>query len=381
MRKHKAIELNEFHDPARIKEVEQLHVNAFNWQRQDYIPLGIWVVNREHARNLNYSDWLQPESWFAFQVKVLSDTLRVGSDILPVIGINHLGTAVIPSLFNACFQMPARTLATLQENGPTPLPVLNSIKDVSRLAKPSLQNGILPQATDIARYYRQNLPQWVSVGAPAPGGIFSTAMELRGTDFLTDIIDEPELACQLLNMCAELRLETELYVRQAIGASSDKKYTNFGICTPGLRLSDDSICNISPQMIKTFFLPFLKIVSKGFGGRGHVHFCSLPGSRFEHIYRAFAEADDVQVISSQFGFEYYAEHLDEIRNRLAVEAMYAPAYKYICARHGSFENWAARFVPKYKNESGLVLYLQVDSLEEGHHVWKCWQKAHCQGGK
>jgi hypothetical protein len=86
---------------------------------------------------------------------------------------------------------------------------------------------------------------------------------------------------------------------------------------------------------------------------------------------------EVKVVSSQFGFEYYEQHLDELRGRMAIESFYGEdAIEYVCQKYGSFRDWANYFVPRFKNESGLVLYFQVDSLEEGCEVWAAWQEAH-----
>ena len=117
------------------------------------------------------------------------------------------------------------------------------------------------------------------------------------------------------------------------------------------------------------------------GARGHVHFCSLAHSRFEHLYGALAGLPNVAVVSSQFGFEFYAEHLHALRGRLAVEAFYGDAYRYVCERCGSFAEWAREFVPRFKDASGLVLYCQVDSVEEGRDVWSAWERAHQRNGK
>ena len=38
--------------------------------------------------------------------------------------------------------------------------------------------------------------------------------------------------------------------------------------------------------------------------------------------------------------------------------------------------WANEFVPRYKNESGLVLYMQASSVEEGKELWAAWQESH-----
>ena len=95
---------------------------------------------------------------------------------------------------------------------------------------------------------------------------------------------------------------------------------------------------------------------------------------------ALAELPDVAVVSSQFGFEFYAEHLHELRGRLAVESFYGDAYRYVCERCGSFAEWAREFVPRFKDASGLVLYCQVESVEEARAVWSAWERAHQGNG-
>jgi len=43
----------------------------------------------------------------------------------------------------------------------------------------------------------------------------------------------------------------------------------------------------------------------------------------------------------------------------------------------SYADWPAfDFVPRSKNASGLVLYCQVDSTEEGREMWSAWKEAH-----
>ena len=134
--------------------------------------------------------------------------------------------------------------------------------------------------------------------------------------------------------------------------------------------------NLSPTMIKEFCLPAFAAVNDICSGCGHVHFCSLPDSRFEHIYPVLADSSEVTVLSSQFGFEYYQNHLEELRGHLAIESFYGDAHHYVCAKYGSFRNWANEFVPRFKNESGLVLYFQVASLDEGKELWAMWEEAH-----
>jgi hypothetical protein len=91
-----------------------------------------------------------------------------------------------------------------------------------------------------------------------------------------------------------------------------------------------------------------------------------------------AGSPEVAVASTQFGFEYYETHLNELRRRLAVESFYGDALSYVRNRYGSFKEWANDFVPRFKNESGLVLYCQVDSIKEGMDMWNVWKEAHAR---
>jgi len=254
--------------------------------------------------------------------------------------------------------------------------VFSSIEEVADLELPNLDAGIVPAVERFMRFYRENLPAWVHVVAPMPAGPFSTAMELRGSDLLFDLHDHPSLSSRLIDLCGRLQVEVELRLRAAVNASRDCMITNFGVWGAGLRLGDDSMINLSPMLVKRFCLPAFGTVNRLIGGLGHIHLCSLPHSRCEFLYPVLAEAEEVAVASSQFGFEYYEQHLDELRGRLAIESFYGDARRYVSEKYGSFAAWAKDFVPRFKNESGLVLYCQVDSVEEGRELWAIWQEAH-----
>ena len=338
--------------------------------------MGIHVVNPQHFQHLTYRDWLNPEPFLEYQAKVLADTLAVGSDLLPVVAINHLGDAVLTSMFGAELFMPENASATLQDIGPTPMPMFSDIEAVASLEMPAMDAGIMPDVDRMALYYRAALPEWVHVVAPMPAGPFSTAMELRGSNIMLDMIERPDLVHRFINLCARLLAGVERHVRQLIHSPLDRHISNFGILGTGLRLGEDSMVNLSPTMIEEFCLPAFAAVNDICGGCGHVHFCSLPHSRFEHIYPVLADSPQVAVLSSQFGFEYYQDHLDELRGRLAIESFYGDAYRYVCTKYGSFRDWAKEFVPRFKNESGLVLYCQVASVDEARELWAVWQEAH-----
>ena len=364
-------------DMDRFRRVEQLHRRAFAWEPQGYVPLGIHVVDPAHAADLAYDDWLDPEPLLEVQIKFLADTLEVGSDLLPVVAINHTGNAHVPSMFGAKLHMPKCASATFQDVGPTPLPVLDDIGQVDMLDFPPMDAGIMPELEQFGRHYRTHLPAWVHIVGPMPSGPLSMALELRGSAMLVELVDRPEECKKLIMLCAELQCRVTERLHAVVGSQpGDTHLTNFAVASLGKRLGDDSICNVSSEMIQEFCGPAYAWVNERCGGVGHVHFCSLADSRYEHIYEALRQMPEVAIVSTQFGFEYYEEHLDELRGRLAVEAFYGDALRFVSERHGSFADWAKDFVPRVKNESGLVLYCQVASVDEGKQMWARWQEAH-----
>lgn len=370
------MDLDKYYNPKRFQEVAALHWNAFNWTPQNRIPLGVHVNNPEYTKDLSYGEWLNPEPFFDVQLRMLRDTLEVGSDLLPHVAINHVGDSVLTTMLGAELFVPEEGSATLQDVGPTPRTVFTSIDEAEELDLPPMDAGVMPEMLGIMRYYRERLPGWVHLVSPMPAGAFSTALELRGSDMLIELVERPEACRRLIDLCTQLQIDVEREFRRVSGEPEDVHVSNFGVLGAGLRIGDDSMVNLSPDMIRDFCIPTYRRTCEAFPGRGHVHFCTLAHSRFDHVFPVFAQSEDVAVVSTQFGIDYYQDHLDELRGRLAVEAFYGDACADICKRHGSFAAWADDFVPRFKGESGLVMYLAAGDVEEGHRVWAAWQDAH-----
>ena len=370
------MDLDEYYDPERFEEVAALHRNAFAWTPQNRIPLGVHVNNPEYTKDLSYGEWLNPEPFFDVQIKMLCDTLEVGSDLLPHVAINHVGDSVLTTMFGAELFIPEAGSATLQDVGPTPKAVFTSIDEVGQVELPPLDAGLMPEMLGIMRYYRERLPAWVHLVSPMPSGAFSTALELRGSEMLIEMVERPEPCRRLIDLCAQLQIDVEREFRGVSGEPEDVHVSNFGVLGAGLRIGDDSMVNLSPQMIRDFCTPTYRRTCDELPGRGHVHFCTLAHSRFDYVFPVFAESDDVAVTSTQFGVEYYAGHLDQLRGRVAVEAFYGDAYADVCDQHGSFAAWADDFVPRFKDQSGLVMYMAVPTVELGRRVYQTWQQAH-----
>ena len=369
-------------DPARFALTAERHRNAFRWVQQDWIPLGVIVNDPAHSAGLSYDDWLEPEAFLALQAKMLRDTLEAGSDINPTIALNHTGNALYSSVFGAEITIPHDEVTSIQDIGPWILPILSDIEEVDGLVPPKIPCGMMDHAERFMRFYREHLPEWVRVVSPSKIGPFSLAALLRGWEFYLDVAADPERSRRLVEVCAETLIAVEAYFRDIADETDDCHYSEFGIAGPGMRLGADSIVSVSPDAIRQLVLPSVRRMAGAFGGRAYLHFCSLQNSRCEHVYEALRDDPVVFATSSQFGFEYYEQHVDELAGRLAIESLYGDALPYIERTHGSFEAWAKDFVPRFKGRSGLVLYFEVSSAEEAKHYWSVWQAAHtgCMSG-
>jgi len=361
--------------PARFAEVAQKHLNAIAWKRQDYIPLGIIVNNPDNIKGISYNQWLDAAIFFEAQAKILRDTLSVGSDYMPVLPINHLGDVLIPTMFGAELLVPSEIKVSFQDQGPSPFPVIGAIKAVDDLRLPDMTAGIMPDVTKIITAWRQWAPSWVEVVTPFPLGPFSLAAELRGTDFFLDIMDNPEQSHKLLSLCAEIQVQTELHLRGLIGQRKNLSISNFGVYSRGRRMGDDTIINLAPDMIAKFAVPYIEIIARRLGP-ATVHFCTLAERRSDHVFEPLAASPHIVMASTQFGFEYYEKHIDQLEGRLAIESFYGEGMSYVVKKYGSFEKWAKYFVPRFKHRSGLILYFTVNSVEEGKFCWEVWQDAH-----
>ena len=372
-------------DQARFQQTAELQQNAFKWVKQGRIPLSI-IVNdpRSSEGNLYHEQWLDAKWFCEFQAKVLRDTLTVGSDSMPAACINHMGNAMIPTMFGAKIRIPEDEVKTITASvGPWIYPNIGDVSEIDDYTPDPLPCGLVVDSERVMRYYKEHLPDWVRVGMPAKLATFSTTELLRGADMYTDMVMYPDKIKQLFGKVTQALIDAENYLRKAIDMPSDEFYSEYNIRGPGLRLGDDSLITISPDMIREFVWPEYEKLANAFTGKTYVHFCSMEETRYEKIYDTMIDCPFIVAVSSQFGFDYYERNVDRLEGKLAIESLYgdfepegARGVAYAIKQHGSFENWANYFVPKFKDRSGLILYFEVRSLEEGHQCWEIWQNAH-----
>lgn len=95
---------------------------------------------------------------------------------------------------------------------------------------------------------------------------FDLANQFRGDDIMTDFFDQPEGVRRLLSRCTELILETERYVRTQMSGYTLPGGSANAWLPGGSYLSCDLGDMVSPDVLRGFDFPFLKIILDAWGG-------------------------------------------------------------------------------------------------------------------
>lgn len=355
----------------RIAEIKKLHLDSFSWKASQ-VPFGIWVVDTEKFEKISMDDEDFDEKFLKRQLTILSDTRRVPSDLLPVLGVTNYGIAVVPSLFGAPLTASSADVDLIEETGYWVHPIINSQEDLDELAGKKFDSEFFQKVKAHMIHYRNNKPDdvWISNSLDGP---FSIAALLRGPEIYTDMVDDPPFAHAILGLCTDVIIECEKQLREAAGHTAVVEGafpTYFGIYAPGLRFGDDSLINLSQDMIEEYVLPCYERIAASFQCQLLIHFCSVRKPIGKQIIRAFADSPAIAGISSQLGYELYDEMEEEIRGKLMIECGYGNGIAYGIEKYGSFRDFAKHI--KNKKNTGMILYTTVSSVKEAQMLWEEW---------
>ncbi len=360
--------------PAWVQQVQTRQSGSLHWERVDRAPLGIWVNRPENRAGLVFEDIFDYRTFFELQMRILADTLSVGSDLTPCLALNNFGDGILASMFGADLVLPAPDINVIQDLGPWVVPLLHSAAEMAAVRLPARDAGLFPQVCDAVCYYRDHAPTWLPVVTPMRIGPLSVAMLLRGQSFYTDLYDSPDEIHHLLEVCTELFVETETYLFDLAGMSKMDTITNFGVSLLGaVRVGDDVIINLKPGMIEEFVVPYYRRIAQAFGGKVLLHFCSMPQARGAHVIRVLERHPDIFLgASTQLGVEYYLDRQGDHQGNLGMEAGYGVGISNYKQSFGSFRHWAEHLTRKRQSETGLILYTEVTTLSEAQQMWQNW---------
>ena len=357
-----------------LQAIRQKHLASWTWRKDAMPTLAIWVNAPAHREGLTYDRLLDHQAIFEYQSAVLADTMSIGSDVLPVLPINHFGVALQSSMFGAELTIPDVEVTALQNVGPWVKPIFLTAEAMADAQVPPISSGLMPHVIKAVEYYRDNAPDGVTVVTPFRLGPFTLAELLRGPKFYEDLCDHPEQAHHLLSVCADTVIAVEKFLRGLLGQSHSESITNFGIYLPGVRVNDDSLMNLSPSMIREFAVPYFRRIAREFG-RTLVHYCSTPSNTGEHVLHALLDEECVLGVCTQLGISFHREMRGCLEGSLALGSGYGDSIQWCCGEHGGLEGWAGSLVDSAEPTAGLVLHTEVESLEDARRMWDVWCRA------
>lgn len=360
----------------QAERVKEQHLAAYNWQPCDP-PLGLWVSETEKMPPIRFGCEDEIPMLFERQMMILEDSMEAGSDLYPVLGIKNYGPALVPSLFGAELIAPDNDVEAIENTGYWIKPLFASMEEAAAFRPEDLGSSILmDKLVKQIEYYRKNAPADIEIPVMMCGP-FSTAELLRGPDIYMDMFDYPEETLAFMETCARATVYCMKQCREIAGCPPIETGapTSFGMYYPGLRFGDDSVINLSPDMLKEFVLPAYDLMAKEFGCSFEIHCCSMPTSMVGHLVDAFLDCDTVKGISSQLGTVHYLDRLEDMKGRLSMEAGYGHGFSHFAETYGSLESWLREAKAAAAKASGLTLYSEVHSKEEAKRIMEIWKNA------
>jgi uroporphyrinogen-III decarboxylase len=212
-----------------------------------------------------------PEAMTTFQERTYYDQVKeIDDDFVPCL-VPWFGCVVMASALGCRVQIPPMMDPTAD---PGFYPV-QTPEDVQRMKLPDPEkDGLMPTVLAFQRYMKSH--SFLPVGITDCQSPLTTANQLMGYDKLIYLMaDHPKAAHQLMDTIAEATIAWVTAQKKVIGEPMDQCFTDQQVYTgehAGVWFSDDDASLMSPEMYRTFVVPYNSRVLTAFGG-GCIHFC------------------------------------------------------------------------------------------------------------
>jgi hypothetical protein len=251
------------------------------------IPVGI--VFNPNWWNQNYGIVFDETFYFDLPARIRKDVImrrtlyeRFGigdSDPKPrpIVGSMHVaGGFVLPALFGVEIRFAAG-------QAPWPLPANLGAAEVLALRAPDFRRT-WPMRDWIADMDALDREFGCVLGDFDTDGILNTALQIRGQDLYTDMIENPKMAHHLFSVITETQAQVAEYVASRTGTSSVSTNRSILNVKPGIYLhSNCSVCMISPRLYREALLPHERRLAERLKPYG-IHHCGNNLHRFLGAY-------------------------------------------------------------------------------------------------
>jgi len=340
------------------------------WERQksiwedeepDYLPIVISgkVPERQNFPRYNLKEqFYNKDKMFIENLWQLIAQSRGNSDAQLSMRVNF-GTGFIPSIFGLeqiVFEDKMPWLGRhLSKEEVTNFEFPEDIKD----------RGLMPMAIEYIEYFKEEMENKAHIFLPDTQGPFDIAHLLRGEEIFTDIYDDPDFVHRLMKLSTKAYIGVTEILKKAIGEEFDKGYHNaLYMGKGGVRICEDSVTLLSPELIKEFVLPYTKEALKPFGG-GWIHWCG----NGNHILDLFLELEEVKGFN--FGNPEMYDYNEVMRKVIEKKKFYFGGWPK--NENENMKEYFKRILKPLNNrKAGLIFVPWVEDIEEPDGVIELW---------
>ena len=241
----------------------------------------------------------RPEKALERGLRLLEGRRGVVTDWVPVIA-NPYGDMLVPDLFGARIaEVPG------VDSKPMCYPCVDSPAEALSHPPSSLDTSWVDRARKTLSFLAEQAPDDVYILAPSMYCPLDYALNMRGGNFLMEMLLEPGAAADFLRLIGDLTIRLILDFKRLLGEPEKEMVTIRGHCFPGIRLACDSMVNLSPQMIEEFMFPALERFAETLGPV-LVHCCTEP-SEAGHVFSPLEICPAVLGFDSWQGVEFHEQ--------------------------------------------------------------------------
>ena len=272
-------QINEHH----IKETENRHLQAMNFEAVDYLPLTVTFPKDESIMTFPYEKvFSNPDIMLFNELACIRNnvlnSVRLGDDYPLQVRSNH-GIGIIPSLFGC-------EIKVLKDEMPWVMPVegLEQIKAIVCRGVPDPRAGLGQRVYETCVSMREILSEYpkcsknIRITQPDMQGPFDNLHLMLGSETFYYLYDEAELMKELLEIITEAMIMFKKFITPVVNdhVGENKVYIHGGIYSGTILLKEDTaIANISMEMYEQFAKPYNQKLFDTFG-TGSIHYCGAP---------------------------------------------------------------------------------------------------------
>jgi hypothetical protein len=269
----------------RIQKSKELIKRFWNFEKTSYIPTIVYNYPNYNLRQEMLVPWdkylLDKELSLKVKLKSIEEHLKyINDEYIPVID-TFIGTPVIASTFGGKVDFFRDKDPWIKSR------IINDLKDIDSIKKPDpRKTGLAKKTLEFIDYWKIETDGKIPVSIPDIQGPLSVGIDLMGAQkFYLGLFDDPNRMHKLLGIIAETVIDFLKILYSKI-EEEDGLYEWTGIFFPKgkgrVRISEDNLISISPDIYLEFLQPYNEMILKEVGG-GIIHWCGDGSNNFESV--------------------------------------------------------------------------------------------------